>query len=541
MFGKDRTGTHHDFPNGLATFSQRTQHVFGDAESLARKKTLLRFFSPFTPRAEIEQAVLGMTGGSVAHLKYKLGLLTSRFRAHHPLKACQACMKADVAQHGWAYWHLSHQYPGVWICPQHCELLKVSKVKSNGVERFFWHLPAVTDLVDPCLITSDAEMDSATKLSLMTVGLVNADAPDSWLTVEALQPMLLHLLNSKGWCSASGRLRLESAANSYLDHVNRLPRISEFLGYAQDIDSAKAQLGRLLRPQRTGTHPLRWLSLMDWLFEDTASFMALHAEISMRKINESNDHGPNHDIVSDHSDQARYPDRHQQLKNLFQSGMSITAAARQIGVETVTAQAWLTKLGVSSNRRPKLVKQPLHAALVEDLRSGVCKAEVANKHGVSIQTVTRFLRTEVGLHTQWKAAVLNHARSQARREWTQATIACPGMGVKWIRMQVPRAYAWLYRNDKMWLEAHLPIGKLAVEVNGHVNWDERDRVLSQAVERAAYELAQCQTKPIKLWQLYQAVEELKPKMSVLPRLPLTTKVLEAVLKHRKKITGFGLF
>src|SRR5574343_628027 len=70
MFGKDRTGTHHDFPNGLATFSQRTQHVFGDAESLARKKTLLRFFSPFTPRAEVEQAVLGMTGGSVAHLKY---------------------------------------------------------------------------------------------------------------------------------------------------------------------------------------------------------------------------------------------------------------------------------------------------------------------------------------------------------------------------------------------------------------------------------------------------------------------------------------
>jgi hypothetical protein len=42
-------------------------------------------------------------------------LLTSRFRAHHPLKACEYCFVEDVRDHGWAYWHPQVQVtPRVW-------------------------------------------------------------------------------------------------------------------------------------------------------------------------------------------------------------------------------------------------------------------------------------------------------------------------------------------------------------------------------------------------------------------------------------------
>src|SRR3546814_14840989 len=62
-----------------------------------------------------------MSGASVAHLKFRLGLLTSRFRANHPLKACPACMTKDLDDHQTTYWRLDHQFPGVWHCPVHGE------------------------------------------------------------------------------------------------------------------------------------------------------------------------------------------------------------------------------------------------------------------------------------------------------------------------------------------------------------------------------------------------------------------------------------
>src|SRR3546814_4771453 len=48
-------------------------------------------------------------------------LLTSRFRANHPLKACPACMTKDLDDHQTTYWRLDHQFPGVWHCPVHGE------------------------------------------------------------------------------------------------------------------------------------------------------------------------------------------------------------------------------------------------------------------------------------------------------------------------------------------------------------------------------------------------------------------------------------
>ncbi|UUZ77528.1 hypothetical protein LP414_10400 [Polaromonas sp. P1(28)-13] len=62
--------------------------------------------------------------------------------AHARMKACEACMKDDCAAFGWAYWHVDHQYPGMWICQKHSQQLRESTFKATGVERFQWHLPA---------------------------------------------------------------------------------------------------------------------------------------------------------------------------------------------------------------------------------------------------------------------------------------------------------------------------------------------------------------------------------------------------------------
>ena len=82
LFGHRRAGTHHDLPSRLQEFDTRTAQRYGPASELAMERTILRFYRPFVPSAGVRSAAETMRGASVAHLKFRLGLLTSRFRAN---------------------------------------------------------------------------------------------------------------------------------------------------------------------------------------------------------------------------------------------------------------------------------------------------------------------------------------------------------------------------------------------------------------------------------------------------------------------------
>ena len=101
--GGRRVGTHHDLPSALDAFVLRTGGRLGTPNHLARDRTLLRYYRPFVSATEVDAAVGVMRGPTVAHLKFRLGLLTSRFRANHPLKACASCMREDEVCSGWVY------------------------------------------------------------------------------------------------------------------------------------------------------------------------------------------------------------------------------------------------------------------------------------------------------------------------------------------------------------------------------------------------------------------------------------------------------
>ena len=99
----------------------------------------------------------------------------------------------------------------------------------------------------------------------------------------------------------------------------------------------------------------------------------------------------------------------------------------------------------------------------------------------------------------------------------------------------PAVYAWLYRNDRSWLQENLPARRLDAQLKDkpRVAWDQRDLKLSAMVEAAVLEISSASgPSKIQLWQLYQRVPELKAKLSVLDRLPLTRRVIESVLDRR---------
>lgn len=535
LFGHRSAGSQHDFPNRIGEFCRRTDNAYGDAEQLARQKTSLAFYAPFLGAQVVRAAVNAMSGLSVAHLKFRLGLLTSRFRANHPLKACVHCMNADLDVHGWVYWHQEHQFPGVWVCPVHQTPLSTATVKSTGVGRFQWHLPADTEISSEWIC--DHTAPELARLASLTVTLVREARPDGWLEHSAVQPTLKERMTARGWVTSGGGLRLSAAAEDFLIVARSLRVAPELSALPSSVEDAKAQIGRLVRPARSGTHPLRLLVAIAWLFEDAQDFITAHDRRASQRCAELSSATGNFPIADEGVLDSR--DRslalRAELLHRLSEGKAVSAAAKDLGVDVATAIAWATQAGVQTGRRPKVLKPDIKAALVAQLRRGADKEEAAKSAGISVETITRLLRSEVGLHAEWRAARYLAAQVRARSAWASVWNEHQAIGMKLMRAMAPSAYAWLYRNDKEWLQQHTtsPATHRSNAGMSPVKWDERDKALSQAVREAALRLTSSHASGrLRLWQIYQVVPDLKAKLARLDRLPLTQRALDEALSRR---------
>lgn len=529
LFGKARVGTQHDIPSCLDRLAIRTRGQWGDAATLARKKTLLRYYEPFIDEQLHEQALDSMRAESVAHLKFRLGLLTSRFRANHPLKACRACMREDRREHGWAYWHLEHQYPGVWVCPRHGGPLLQSLVKATGVGRFHWFLPD-----DVALRSSDAWppvqcTQELFALSRFVCHVVECRRPIGWMRAVQVARVIEAQFAHRGWFTGAGRVRIAGAARDWLGYCQRLQGPDELRRLPDCFETARTQLGRLRRSLDEGTHPLRLMVWLCWLHRDADGF-----ELALQAATSDASEAPAV-RVSEVSGDDTFDVARRTVVEGIASGQSARAAAARAGVDVTTAMAWAASAGVATSRRPKLLSGHRLNAVLEELSRGDEKAAVAARHGISVQTVTRLLRTEVGLHVLWRQARWRTAQANARNAWTELQQSHPGVGTKLLRALDPSAYAWLYRHDRRWLQECSPTRQpLPVSLRrSSVNWPERDRALKLGVERVVLQLGLAKPgRRLRLWEIYQAYPDLKPKLRSLHLLPLTREALERALDRR---------
>lgn len=437
MFGSARAGVHHDLPNSLGAFAQRTNALLGDVDSIARERTLLNFYAAFAPPDETANAVACMSGASVAHLKLRLGILTSRFRANHPLKACPQCMELDFRETGWAYWHLKHQFPGVWMCTTHQQPLLQSALKTNGVERFQWLLPRLSDL-----------HSASTKplgIAACSVFLSLAELIEHLVQSGAFKPLMLRDLHevyreefrARGWIAGAASLRIGQIATAFLNYCEPLRCVPEFASLAQDEEGMATQLGRLLRPSRSGTHPIRHLLLIHWLFGTAQRFdlaiksKGAHTQSSV----------PNTELPGFPVNDPRMVHLHRLIQ---EEGQSVRKAASLVGVDPQTALMWAAKAGIAISRRPQKLSTDVRAKAIRELRKGADKGQVASRAGVSIETITRLLLSDAKLHADWSQARSEKARTHARNLWLELLQSSGSLGVKWMRTMDPRTYAWLY-------------------------------------------------------------------------------------------------
>jgi hypothetical protein len=414
----------------------------------------------------------------------------------------------------------------------HGEPLRSSIVKSTGVERFLWHLPEEDRLGSDCQSAPEASLKALHAIAELTTKLVEFAASDGWLDASLVQSTLRTRLSENGGITGGGNVRITDAATDYLRHCMNLRSAPEFIGLPANLEESKAQVSHLLRPFRSGTHPLRLLVAINWLFEDVSYFIKSHIKDTIADVKD-----PVFELVNKQSVETQNQvERKSALVDLVRSGESVSAAAIKIGVDVATAQVWVAKEGISIRRRPKILTKSVLASIVRELENGADKLSVARQHGISVVTVTKTLRTEVGLHSAWQTAKAANAQQSVRKAWLDLLASHGGIGIKLMRAMNPAAYAWLYRNDRAWLTEHASTVGINAKPGraSSVRWDERDDLLSRTVSQVALRLSQDQLgKPLRLCQIYQAIPELRAKLHALNRLPLTKHAIEVALGRRR--------
>lgn len=521
LFGHQQRGSAHDFPSRIDAFVERTEGTFGTAAEIIHGHTILPLFQRFVTKQRGDAAERALRGEQIGSLKYRLGLLTSRFGASFPLKACIDCIREDVRRFRVAYWHRAHQLPGVWLCQRHDTSLWVSQFKATGIQRFSWQLPAPEHLRLPW--PSDL-MAEDVRFRLRLLGRVSRDLcekPPGWrVELDLAEGRYRSRLVQLGLALPSGRLHLQELGAAYFGFSSPLALIPEFDSLPRTELEARSQVARLLYRTSAVSHPLRHVLAIVWLFESLESFHSAPSNPGLPGCATK----PAAPATPDYRRDAV-------VALVTAQGKSPSAAAESVGADPATAMAWLARAGVASRRRPKELMPPKFKLLVRLLRRGASKSEAASEVGVSLSTVTRVLRTEVGLHDAWSGAKHQCALDRHRREWSQLVQANPTLSIPLLRTILPSSYAWLYRNDQRWLlEVNASRPTIVPARPRGIDWRARDASLAQQVKVAAVRAFEGKFGArVGLPQLVALVPALKPKLRQLARLPQTARALEALL------------
>lgn len=536
LFGDVRQGTRHDFPSCIDRFVEITKELLGSSMDIIYDRTILPFYLPFRSLDTQCDAISAMRGISLGSIKYRLGILTSRFRANHPLKACADCLRADRQIHHVAYWHLMHQYPGVWVCPIHKTLLQESLLKSTGVNRFGLCLPHESILSEQSkayrnAINLNTPNSPVLELALSSIALAKRSREFSFDSRRLVDTYIAGL-KEKELCTHTGGLKLTKIGSDFAAYATAFNGINELAAMPSKPEEAANLLGRLLRMPRTGTHPLRHLMLINWLFGTLQEFWDLYCQTSLDAIIDTK--CTTDSLVYQIIEKDEPNQRKMEFIDLVQlKHLSVTAASKHMGIAIGTGMAWAAEHGISTKLRPKTLHENIRTRAIELIKTGRSKKEVVAELQISEQSVTRLLRNEVGLRDGWTEAIFKNQRKQHRNIWLSNLKLHSSTGVKTLRLMIQSTYIWLYRHDREWLDKRLPKQKSRISALPRVDWDARDIQFAESVKKLGLTLiTQNPGKRIPLWRIYQSLPELKAKLNQLDRMPLTVNALDELTRRR---------
>lgn len=533
LFGSRQAAAVTDLPTRINSIVDRLHpQTLHSATTLINAHTLFPLYRPFLPTSRAERAIRLMTGEiRTGNVHMTIGLTASVVRPLKFLRFCPLCLRADERNHGEPFWHRSHQVPGVPECHLHHVWLSDSDVAVGGVRA-----RQSLVLLDPEMMVQQPCREARkffhySWLASAGYQLLNGLGFEQTLGPVELRRRYLHHLHSQGLASATGRMEGRRLAESFHDFYGEEFLAALHCGLA--TDHADNWLLALVRKPLKASHPLHHLLLIRFLGLEIKDFL-------LGEVGEDRPFG-----------RGPWPCLNPAASHFRRAVVGTCTIARN-SVTGAPVGTFICKCGFTYSRngpdqcrsdRSKVDRIVAVGPVWEEHLSHLILTEkrsfsaAARKLEVDVKTVQRHLELlskKTDGVTAPQSFSNNRELNRRRANWQDLCEANPGIGTRALRHLQGADYAWLYRRDRAWLQAHLPERRPPPVHKGRVDWPERDNYLSSLVEEAAKALRHLSGRPtrVTVTSIWKQLGEPGSLCKKLAHLPSVRAVLEKVLETK---------
>ncbi len=473
-------------------------------EYLIKSHTLFPFYSAFLPPERAEKVLESMKGENGGSIYSRTGIMASSITLNKYFIFCPACAKEDKLQYGELYWHRVHQIPGVLICPKHHVPLYNSQVPVRGYNKHEYKVAGEENCIEPDIIInySNDVFEKLIRLAEDAQALLNNDFEKR--DIEWYKEQYLAKMMEMGFATSNGKVHQKEFIKEFVNYYGE-----EFLEIVQsrvDVDNDSNWLMDMIRKKNKTVHPIRHLLL--------SCFLGISLPDLFYKKMEYKPFGdgpwPCLNAAADHYLKSVVSD----LKVAYS-----TDSKCPVGTFSCTCGFVYIRSGPDESEdaryrfgRIKAFGTAWEERLKELVNQKLSLRETARLLGVDANTVKKYAR-KLGLTTYWEKrsetdseydndgnsySSMNLDRNYYREKWKELSKQYPEMGKTQLRQIDKALFAWLYRNDREWLNQNSPDKKATNAVNTRVDWNKRDNEIFSQVKEIVDKMLNSDGKPERI-------------------------------------------
>ena len=543
LFGKKGLSAIVDFPTRLELFVTVIPSHKYSTDEIINKNTLYPFYEPFVTFVRAEIIRNEMKSLTENHLQSRLAGNINQIKLPTFLRFCPVCVEEDRKELGETYWHRIHQLAGVLVCPKHdCFLQNSSLTWGRKSSNFFHSAEDFVKPKDPKFINNE-KFEHQIYLFLAENSQWLLNRQNLSLKSGELRERYYNLLLERGYAYYNGRVK---NTKLYKDFTEFFPQeLLKRLG-CQIKSSGRNWLSRMTEKVLADVfyHPIRHLLLLKFLRLSAKELFSSFVKFKPF----GNPPYPCLNKISQHYGKLRI-----KSCQVFDNLTKGEKFRRLIAIFSCDCGFIYQRLGPDKSDEDKFrydsVRQygDLWEKELTNHWSNLdfSLSEIARRFGTTTLLIARHaIRLDLPRNSSGTRSLQGYDRylnprkdfsenlEEYRNQFLEILKKYPKANRTFLMKKANFVLLWLYRNDRKWLESHLPKQTRVYRKIERFDWKKIDKDLSKQIKKISREMRATPDKPIRV-SITEIIKRTDQKAWIAKRekkLPLTAKVINKSLE-----------
>lgn len=255
----------------LVHFCVATEYAYGKPDDVLGSLSIWPFFRNMATHPSVEVPRAESPDDRRRLTPRDLGLAGLSNAQPHIWRWCSACILRDIEEYGLAYWHRTHQLPGVVVCAHHGRPLNEAHIPYWARQKCFLAPESVQAGLESTISCSG---DHCTGMALEIAHFAKSalDGGNGEVTPAIIQGAFFDGLRAMNLIDGKAHIHVHRFASSFLDHYGELTHIDHFSPFLNT--KALFRLAKAMGTSSMVLPPTLGLMIANWVFGSWELFRA---------------------------------------------------------------------------------------------------------------------------------------------------------------------------------------------------------------------------------------------------------------------------